>query len=201
VAEDETHYTISDAPEPPENEEPAPAAGVESGTTVEVVEEPASADEPAAAGPKDAWRDVLAQIDALGDSMTRWAKAAVNDPENRRHADEIKAKFDSVGDKIAATFDDATKTEIGKSVQQAAETTGKAVVEAGGKVAAEAAPVVVSALSGFAGMLGKAAERVSTAADRRTSAPAAAPEEPATAEPEGDDTPQAGPDDDAQADA
>jgi len=200
VAEDETHYTISDAPEPPEPEDAAPAAEPGGGTTVEVVEEPFAADEPTGPGPKDAWREVLAQIDALGDSMTRWAKAAVNDPENRRHADEIKARLDSVGSKVASTFDEATKTDIGKSVQQAAETTGKAVVEAGGKVAAEAAPVVASALSGFAGMLGKAAERVSTAADKRTSAPEPAPTE-TDPEPETDSAPAAGSEDDVQADA
>lgn len=156
MTDEDTRYGVGDVPEPPLYEE-----GV--GSTQEPK---AVADEPSSPGAGEAWREVIVQLDVLADSMGRWAKAAVNDPENRRHAEEIRAKLDSVGDRIAATVDDATKTDIGRTVQHAAEQTGRAVVEAGGKVAAEAAPVVASVLGGVAGFLGKAADRVSQAAEK-----------------------------------
>ena len=165
---DESRYTIDDAPEPP---------GPEDASVPDVSAEPAAEptddasegapDEAArgASGVKDAWRDVLTQLDTLGDSMSRWAKAAVNDPENRRHAAEIRSKIDAMSAKVTATVDEATHTEVGRSVAEAADKTGKAIADAGGKVAQETAPAVASALTALADFLGKAAQQVGQSAE------------------------------------
>lgn len=113
----------------------------------------------------EAWREVMVQIDALGDAVSAWAHKAVNDPENRRHAAEIRSKLDSVASRVAETVDRATKTEVGSTVAESAEKTGQAFVDAGEKVAEAAAPHVATALTGLAGMLGKAAERVGRAVE------------------------------------
>jgi len=133
-------------------------------------------------GAGDAWRSVVVQIDALGDAVGAWTRAAIDDPENRRHATEIRAKLESITHRVAATIDEASKTDVGSAVVEGAEKTGQAISDAGGKVADAAAPHVASALTGLAGVLGKAAERVGRAAER----PAAEPSETADA---GDDTP------------
>ncbi len=156
---DETRYTATDAPEPP-----APT------------EQPSD-------GPRmgDAWRDVLSQIDALGESMGRWAHAAVNDPENRRHAEDIKIKLEAMSTRVGQALDDAAKSDVGRSVSEAATKVGAAATEAGTKVADEVAPHVANALSGLADVLGKAAEKV----ERKTGAAPPAPPAPS----EGDSEP------------
>ena len=179
---DESRYTIDDAPEPPAPDDASvpdastePAAEPPDDATVGAPEQAARE----AAGVKDAWRDVLAQLDTLGDSMSRWAKAAVNDPENRRHAAEIRSKIDAMSAKVTSTVDEATHTEVGRSVAEAADKTGKAIADAGGKVAQETAPAVASALTSLADFLGKAAERVGQTADEKVAETA----EPAGVEP------------------
>ncbi len=178
---DESRYTIDDAPEPPAPEDASapdvsaePAAEAAGGASPESPEETARE----ATGVKDAWRDVLTQLDTLGDSMSRWAKAAVNDPENRRHAAEIRSKIDAMSAKVTSTVDEATHTEVGRSVAEAADKTGRAIADAGGKVAQETAPAVASALTSLAEFLGKAAERVGQTVEEKAAA---------TAEPAGDE--------------
>jgi len=168
---EESRYTIDDAPEPPvPEEEPSTGAteGADADTSAEAAGESESAgDAGRGSGTREAWSEVLTQLDALADSMGRWAKAAVNDPENRRHAAEIRAKLDAVGAKIGSAVDEASKSDIGRSVHEAADKTGQVVVDAGGKVAQEAAPAVASVLAGFADLVGKAAEKVGKAAERK----------------------------------
>jgi len=185
MTEETSH--IADEQEPPSvpaDEQAAAHASTEDAQAGSAVGESAPQDA-GDAGPrtKEAWRDVLTQIDALGESIGRWAKAAVNDPENRRHASEIRDKLDAVGAKIGSAFDEATQTDIGRKVADAADKTGKTIVDVSGKVAEEAAPAVASALSGLAGLLGKAAERVGQAAERPAATVATGDEDvPADAE-------------------
>jgi len=165
---EENRYTIDDAPEPPVPDEDPAAEHAEAAAQEAPGPEPtADPTDESAAGPREAWAEVLTQIDALADSMGRWAKAAMNDPENRRHAAEIKAKLDTVGAKLSSAVDDATKTDIGRSVHEAADKTGQAVVDVSGKVAQEAAPAVAGVLTGFADLLGKAADKVGKAAEKK----------------------------------
>jgi len=165
-----------------DNHDPAPPAP-----------EPPASDTAAPSRPGDAWRDVLVQIDALGDAVGAWTKATINDPDNRRQAAEIGAKLDTVAKKVATSFDEASKTEVGSTVVGTAEKTGRAVMDAGEKAAEAAAPHVASALSGLAGVLGKAAERVGRAAERPSHAAEASPAAPspdATSERESSDSGQ-----------
>lgn len=167
---DESRFTTDDAPEIPVPED------VSVPDAAEPVAQPAgdaAADGPEAVGQeasgvKDAWRDVITQLDVLGDSMSRWAKAAINDPENRRHAAEIRSKFDTMSAKITSAVDEATHTEVGRTVSEAADRTGRVIADAGGKVAQETVPAVASALGALAELVGKTAERVGRAAERST---------------------------------
>jgi hypothetical protein len=109
---------------------------------------------------------VVVQLDALGESVGAWTRAAINDPENRRHAAEIRAKLEAMTRRVASTVDDASKTEVGSAVVEGAEKTGQVIADASGKVADAATPHVVSALSGLAGVFGKAAEKVGRAAEK-----------------------------------
>ncbi len=167
---EESHYTIDNAPEPPVPDEEQAQPSTDPGRVDAAEQPPPAADPEGGAGPKEAWREVLTQIDALADSMTRWAKSAVDDPENRRHAAEIRERLEAVGTKIGSAVDEATQTDIGRSVGRAADKTGQAVLEVGGKVAQETGPAVATALTGLAGLLGKAAERVGKAADKEPTA-------------------------------
>jgi len=164
-----------------DNHDPAPPAP-----------EPPAADTAAAPRPGDAWRDVLVQIDALGEAVGEWTKATINDPDNRRQAAEIGAKLETVANKVATSFDEASKTEVGSAVVGTAEKTGRAVVDAGEKVAEAAAPHVASALSGLAGVLGKAAERVGRAAERPSGAAGESPEPQAPDAPSGSELSDSG---------
>lgn len=146
-------------------------------------EEPQVTAESPSAGAGDAWHEVVVQIDALGSAVSAWTRSAIEDPENRRHAAEIRAKLESITHRVASTIDEASKTEVGSAVVDGAEKTGQAVVDAGGKVVEAAAPHVASALTGLAGILGSAAERVGKA----TAKPAQPAEEEAAVDAEADD--------------
>jgi len=136
-------------------------------------EQPIGNEGEATSRPGEAWREVLVQIDALGDAVGAWTRAAINDPENRRHAAEIRGKLEAIASRVAGTIDDASKTDVGSAVVDGAEKTGRAIVDTSEKLADAAAPHVASALSGLAGVFGLAAERVGKAAERP--APAAPP--------------------------
>ena len=135
-------------------------------------EEPQVAADGPSAGAGDAWHEVVVQIDALGSAVSAWTRSAIDDPENRRHAAEIRSRLESMTHRVATTIDEASKSEVGSAVVDGAEKTGQAVVEAGGKVAEAAAPHVASALTGLAGFLGSAAERVGRATEKPTQPPA-----------------------------
>lgn len=130
-------------------------------------ESPSAPDPAAASTPGEAWREVVTQIEALGTAVGTWTRAAIDDPQNRQRAAEIRTRLEGVAAMAADSVDQVTKTEVGSAVVDTAEKTGQAIVDAGGKVADAAAPHVANALSGLAGMFGKAAERVERASQPR----------------------------------
>lgn len=108
----------------------------------------------------DAWRAVLDQLDDLGEAIGRWAKAAVNDPDNKRRAQELKTHIDSMGDKVGAAIDGAVESDAAQSVKDAAGKAGDAIKEFGQKVGDEVFPRMASAFEAAAGKLHEAANKM-----------------------------------------
>lgn len=128
----------------------------------------------------DAWRDVLAQLDELGRAVADWAKAAVDDPDNRRRAAELKERLDGVGRELGEAADRAVGSDVGQSFKEAADKTGEAFKAAGERFSEEVAPKLADALKRAADSIGDAADRVrDRAAGAETpGTPAAPPAEP-----------------------
>jgi|GEM_PF-3542033 len=124
---------------------------------------------PAPGGPQDpqataAWHDVIAQLDALGEAIGRWTRAAVNDPDNRRRAEELKDHVETMAHKVSTAVDEASdsasKSDVGQAFKEAAEKTGEALKAAGERFTDEVAPRMASAFRGAAEKLHQAAERM-----------------------------------------
>ena len=157
--------------EPMQESPPEPAAATAEGT-----------------GVGEAWDDVLSRVGDLGDSISRWAKTAADDPANRRRLDEIRAGMDDMARQAQETFEGIDETEFGRKVREGAERTGRVVGDAAQKVSDAAAPHVAVIFAGLADAFGRAAAGVDESM-RATSGPV---EEPRTEAP-GDDSVEEGP--------
>lgn len=140
--------------------------------------EPATTPSEAAA----AWRAVVAELDALGDAIGRWAKAAVNDPENKRRLDEFASRLDGFVDDVGTSVKGAADSEVGQSFKEAADKTGEAFKVAGDKISEEVGPKLAGAFKTMSDKLRGAAEKME---ERQAAEPAAdvpaspdAPEDP-----------------------
>jgi len=126
-------------------------------------EEPV-AEESAPPPATSAWSDVLEQLDALGDAIGRWTTAAVNDPDNRERAQELKEHVERMarkaGDAIDGASESAGKSDVGQAFKDAAGKTGEAFKTAGTRFTEEVAPKMASAFRGAADKLHQAAERM-----------------------------------------
>ena len=117
-----------------------------------------------------AWRDVIAQLDGLAEAAGRWTRAAVDDPENRERARELRDHIEQmaadVGDTIDGAVNDARASDVGQSFKDAASKTGEAFKTAGAAFTNEVAPRMASAFRGAAEGMNRAAEKM-----ERTSPP------------------------------
>jgi hypothetical protein len=172
------------------DEPPTPEQDAEAGTG-EPAADPssASASDPR---PAEAWDDVLAKVTDLGDAISRWAKTAKDDPENRRKLDEVKAGMNDMARQAQTTFESIDETEFGKSVRQGAEETGRVLGDAAQRVSDAAAPHVAVIFAGLADAFGKAAASVDEQA-RRASAPAGPARTSASASDAADPEPEPAP--------
>lgn len=129
-----------------------------------------------------AWRDVVAELDALGAAIGRWVTAASNDPENKRRIDELSDRLDGFVDSVSATVKGAAEGDVGQSFKEAADKTGEAFKAAGAKVSEEVGPKLAGAFKSMSEKLRGAAEkmeeRASEAAPSEGAAPAETPEPP-----------------------
>ncbi len=132
-----------------------------------------------------AWRDVVSELDALGDAIGRWLHAATNDPDNKRRAQELKERMGGIADTVASAVDSAADSEVGASFREAADKTGEAFKQAGERFSEEVAPRMASAFKGAAGKLREAAERM-----ERKETPAAEESAPVEADEQAEDVPE-----------
>lgn len=107
-----------------------------------------------------AWRDVVAELDALGEAVGRWVKAAVSDEENKRRAAELTAAFERLAAQVGETVRSAADSEVGQSFKEAADKTGEALKKAGERLSEEAGPKLASAFRSLSEKLRSSAERI-----------------------------------------
>lgn len=141
-----------------------------------------------AQGAGDAWRDVVAELDALGEALGRWMKAAVNDPDNKRRLDELSSRLEGLVSDIGDSAKGAVDSEVGQSFKEAADKTGDAFKVAGEKLSSEVGPRLAGAFKSVGDKLRGAADRIeerqAAAAQETTATPAPEPTTPPVAAPE-----------------
>lgn len=156
-----------------------------------VTPEPEPAEVPPSAEPTgpnagEAWSEVVARMGELSEAVAAWARAAADNPENRRHAEDVKAGITEIASKAESAFSRATSTEFGQQVVSGAEEAGQAIGDTAKRVSEAAAPHVASAFAGLADVFGRAAHKVEEAAARQREPVAAQPD---AAEPDAPATP------------
>jgi hypothetical protein len=132
-------------------------------------------DAPTGPSAGEAWVDVVARLGDLGEAVSAWAKAAADNPDNRRHLDEVRAGVNDMAGKAEAAFAQVASSDIGQQVKAGATEAGEAIGDAAQKASAAAAPHVASAFAGLADVFGRAATKVDEAASRHGAASAEEP--------------------------
>jgi hypothetical protein len=134
----------------------------------------------------EAWSDVVARMSELGTALSAWAKSAADDPQNKQRLESVRAGVDEMARQADVAFGKVTSSDFGQQVSQGAQQAGDAIGGAAQQVSDAAAPHVATALSGLAGVFGRAAAKVDEAVnrDRTPETPAAdATPSPAAAAP------------------
>lgn len=144
----------------------------ETNTPAPAPEAPEAPEPPAGANVSASWDEVVGRMTDLGDAIAGWARAAADDPENRKHLDQVRQSLNDMSAKAAETFSEVAKSDFGKSVAESASQAGQAFGDAATNVGQAAAPHVASAFAGLADVFGKAAAKVSE------STPSSAPTPP-----------------------
>jgi len=118
----------------------------------------------------EAWNDVIARMTELGAAVSAWAKSAADDPENRQRLQQVRAGVDEMARQADAVFGKVASSDLGQQFSQGAQQAGEAIGDAAQQVSEAAAPHVATALSGLAGMFGRAAAKVDEAVNRERQA-------------------------------
>lgn len=147
----------------------------EMNTPIPPIEEPPGESGAQAAEAGSAWRDVVTEFDALGEAIARWAKSAVNDPENKRRLDELGDRLENLIDDVGASIKGAAESDVGQSFREAADKTGDAFKLAGQRFSDEVGPRLAGAFRTVGEKLRGAADRM----EERTEAEASAAQETA----------------------
>lgn len=119
--------------------------------------------QPTAEGPSEAsaaWKAVVAELDALGDALGKWLKAAANDPDNKRRLDELSTRLEGLVDGVGGAVKGAADSEVGQSFKEAADKTGEAFKTAGEKIGEEVGPKLAGAFRTLGDKLRGAAEKM-----------------------------------------
>jgi hypothetical protein len=113
-------------------------------TTGEAPKEPTTS--PAGDQPSgDSWDDLGRQLRELGAAISRAVQAAVDDPENKRRAAELRDDVESMARTVAAAFDEAADSPHGQRVKEEVGKAAETVAAAGRKVADDVRPHLIDA--------------------------------------------------------
>lgn len=91
--------------------------------------------------PADGWEELRRQLSELGSTIVATVRAAADDPENRRRAQELKQGLETLAREVGDAVAEATSSEHGQRVKEAAEK----VAEAGRRVADDVRPHLIDA--------------------------------------------------------
>ena len=89
--------------------------------------------------PPDSWEELGRQLNELGEAVARAVRAAANDPENRRRAQEMKDDFERAAQNVGDAFSEAFAGEPGERIKEAAG----AVAAASRRVADDVRPHLI----------------------------------------------------------
>jgi len=112
-----------------------------------------------------AWREVVTELDALGDALGRWLKAAVNDPENKQRLEDLFGRLEGLANDVSGTVKGAVDADVGQSFKEAADKTGEAFKAAGERVSEEVGPRLAGAFKTMGEKLRQAADKMESKAD------------------------------------
>ena len=143
----------------------------------------------------EAWNGVVAAIGDLGEAVAAWARAATDDPENRRHLDEVRTSVNDMARRADTAFSSVAGSDFGQQVRHGADDAGQAFADTAQKVSDAAAPHVATAFAGLADVFGRAAQKAGEAAASRPAPQPAAEPEPSATDETPDDAASSSPDD------
>ena len=126
----------------------------------------------------DAWSDVVAEVDALGEALGRWLKAAASDAENKRRLEELSDRLEGLVSDIGESAKGAVDSEVGQSFKEAADKTGDAFKLAGEKLTGEVGPRLADVFKAVGDKLRDAADKIEERQEPSAAEPAAEPGTP-----------------------
>jgi hypothetical protein len=94
----------------------------------------------------DAWDDIERQLAEFGQRMADLVRSAIDDPETRRHAREVKVRLEDMAGRIGDAVDSAVSSAEVSGARERVGEAAETVVSASRRAAGEAAPHVASAL-------------------------------------------------------
>lgn len=86
------------------------------------------------------WEDLARQLDELGTAVARAVRAAVDDPENRKRAADLRDEFADVARKVGTAFDEALASDEGRRIRDDVADAASKVAAAGRRAAEEVRP-------------------------------------------------------------
>jgi hypothetical protein len=157
----------------------------------EFTSQPSSAEKPAdpQVSASEAWGDVLGAMASFGEAVSTWARAALDEPENRKHLEDLRAGVSEMAREADAAVSQIGESEFGKQLQESAMHAGEAIGGAASEFGQTAAPHVATAFTTLAEVFSYAAEKVTQAATPSSSEPAHTSKASAVV-PESEDTPE-----------
>lgn len=96
--------------------------------------------------PREAWDEIERQLVEFGQRVAHLARSAMDDPETRRRAGEMKAYLEETAVRIGDVIDGAASSASVENAREKAGDATEAVTSASRRAAAEAAPHLASAL-------------------------------------------------------
>lgn len=94
----------------------------------------------------EVWREVGAQFEALGKSLSAAFRQAWNDEAGREAVQEVEAGLKSISRAVADTVDGVAQSSEGQQLRAEAERIAQSAHEAGKQVVAEVRPQLLAAL-------------------------------------------------------
>jgi hypothetical protein len=114
----------------------------------------------------DTWDELGRQLSELGSAIGRAVQAAVDDPDNRKRAGELRDGLLSLADAVGTALDDAGESPQGQRVKEELSRVANTVAEAGRKAADDVRPHLIGAARTASDKLKEAAAGLERRASR-----------------------------------